>query len=123
AELSYALTYDAWFNAPSLKTLSRAPPGSTEPFITMTLGMANTVVKGGYQIQVGGTAYDGAPPSCNGLPAGEGARGFKAAADPVDLDNVRHFATNAGNIIYEDTASLWAVVPESGTPVSGHPLH
>jgi len=123
AELTYALTCGAGFYAPSLKTLGAAPPGSSEPFITRSLAMADTVVKSGYQIQVAATAYDGAPPSCNGLAAGEGGRGFKAAADPVDPDNVRHFATNAGNIIYEHTASLWTVVPESGTPASGHPLH
>ena len=122
AELTYALTCGAGFYAPNLKTLGTAPPGSTEAFITSSLGAANTVVKSGYQIQVSAAAYDGAPPSCNGLPAGEGGRGFKAAADPTDAENPRHFATNAGNVIYEDAASLWTVVPEAGDPSSGHTL-
>jgi type IV pilus assembly protein PilA len=122
AQLTYALTCGAGFYAPNLKTLGTAPAGTSEAFITASLGLANTVVKSGYQIQLSATAYDSAPPSCNGLAAGEGGQGFKAAADPTDPDNARHFATNAGNTIYEDTSSLWAIVPEAGEPASGHVL-
>jgi type IV pilus assembly protein PilA len=122
AELTYALTCGSGFYAPDLKTLGTAPAGSSEAFITRSLGVANTVIKAGYQIQLSGTAYDSAPLSCNGLAAGEGARGFKAAADPTDSDNERHFATNANNVIYEDTTSMWAVVPEAGDPTAGHIL-
>jgi type IV pilus assembly protein PilA len=122
AELTYALTCGAGFYAPNLKTLGTPPPGSNEAFITSSLGAANVVVKSGYQIQVAATAFDSAPISCNGLPAGEGGQGFKAAADPTDPENARHFATNANNVIYEDTSSLWALVPEAGDPPSGHIL-
>src|SRR5436190_5538563 len=84
AELTFALTCGAGFYAPNLKTLGTAPIGSSEPFITGSLGSADTVIKSSYQIQVFATPFDGAPESCNGLPAGEAGRGFKAAADPVD---------------------------------------
>jgi hypothetical protein len=73
-------------------------------------------------VKVEGTAYGGAPPSCNGLAAGQTAQGFKAAADPMEAQNTRHFATNANSAIYEDTASLFVDMPETGEPAAGRPL-
>jgi hypothetical protein len=37
-------------------------------------------------------------------------------------NNPRHFASNANAVIWEDTASLFAAMPESGEPAAGHPL-
>jgi type II secretory pathway pseudopilin PulG len=122
AELTFALTCGAGFYAPNLKTLGTAPAGSNEPFISSGLGSADTVIKNGYQIQLSATAYDAAPSSCNGLAAGAGGQGFKAAADPIESHNTRHFGTNASNVIFEDSSSLWPVVPEAGQPPSGHPV-
>ena len=121
-ELTFALTCGSGFYAPSLKTLGTPPPGSHEPFISGGLGAADTVVKSAYQIQLSATPYASAPASCNGLAAGEGGQGYKAAADPTEPLNKRHFATNANNVIFEDVASLWPVVPEAGDPPSGHIL-
>jgi type II secretory pathway pseudopilin PulG len=122
AELTFALTCGAGFYAPSLTALAIAPPGSNEPFIAGGLGGANTVVKSGYMIKVEATAFGGAPPSCNGLGSGEAGQGFKAGADPTDVQNKRHFATNANSAIYEDTSSLYAGMPETGEPPAGQPL-
>jgi type IV pilus assembly protein PilA len=122
AQLTFALTCGSGFYAPSLKTLGKAPAGSNEPFIAGGLGSADSVIKSGYQIQLSATAYGDAPSSCNGLAAGEGGQGFRAAADPVEAHNNRYFGTNASNVIYEDKTSLWPVVPEAGMPPSGHPL-
>jgi type IV pilus assembly protein PilA len=122
AELTFALTCGSGFYAPNLKTLGTAPAGSNEPFIGGGLGAADTVVKSTYQIQLTATAYAAAPAACNGLAAGEGGQGFKAAADPVEARNPRHFATNASSVIFEHSTSLWAAVPEAGQPPSGHPL-
>ncbi len=122
AQLTFALTCGAGFYAPNLTTLGTAPPGSTEPFIAKSLSGANTVVKSVYQIQLSAEPFSGAPASCNGLAADEAGRGFKAAADPTDPENKRHFATNANNNIFEDASSLWAVMPEAGAPPSGHVL-
>jgi type II secretory pathway pseudopilin PulG len=122
AELTFALTCGAGFYAPNLTTLGKAPPGSNEPFIAGGLGGADTVLKSAYQIQVFATPFAGAPVSCNGLAAGEAGQGFKAAADPTHPENKRHFGTNANNVIFEDLASLWAVIPEAGDPASGHVL-
>jgi hypothetical protein len=34
----------------------------------------------------------------------------------------RYFGTNADGLIYEDTASLGATMPEAGSPPSGQPI-
>ncbi len=120
AQLTYALTCGNGFYAPNLRTLGTAPPGSNEPYISGGLGDADTVTKSGYLIQLSGTTYSGAPATCNGLAAGEAAQGFKAAADAAEPNNTRFFATNASGTIFEDSASLWAVMPEVGEPASGY---
>ena len=122
AELTYALTCGNGFYAPNLTTLGTAPPGSNEPFIAGGLGSADVVNKSSYTIQLSATAYAGAPDSCNGLGPGMAGQGYKAAADPNEPVNTRFFAINASGLIYEDTASLWATMPEVGEPVAGHPL-
>ena len=47
----------------------------------------------------------------------------KAAADPSEPVNTRFFATNANGMIYENTTSLFAVMPEVGIPGAGHTLY
>ena len=122
AELTYALTCGNGFYAPNLTTLGTAPPGSNEPFIAAGLGSADVVNKSSYTIQLSATPYPGAPDSCNGLGPGMAGQGFKAGADPGEPANVRFFATNANGAIFEDNASLWATMPETGEPATGHPL-
>ena len=119
AQLTYALTCGAGFYAPSLTTLGTAPVGSREAFITQSLGGADTVTKSGYIIQMKAVPYPGSPGSCNGLGVGRAGQGFIAAADPVDASNARFFGTNASNIVYEHTSTLFAVMPESGAPPVG----
>ena len=122
AELTFALTCGAGFYAPNLTTLGRAPANSPEAFISPGLATANAVTRSGYIIQVDGTAFPGAPGSCNGLPLGGAAQGWRAFADPTTVDNRRFFATNVNGAIWEDTASLSSVIPEVGEPASGHVL-
>jgi type IV pilus assembly protein PilA len=121
-ELTFASTCGAGFYAPDLPTLGATPPGSNEAFVSPGLTSANAVTKSGYVIQLSGTAFANAPASCNGLAAGSGAPGFKAAADPVVPSNGRYFATNSNASIYEHTATLWVAMPEVGLPPVGHPL-
>ena len=122
AQLTYALTCGAGFYAPSLSRLGTNPPSSTVAFIGGGLGSADTVTKSSYVIQMSVTPFPGAPTSCNGAAAGTGGQGFKAAADPNVVQNVRFLATNANNMIWENTSSLWAVMPEIGEPTVGHVL-
>ena len=122
AQLTYALTCGNGFYAPNLSTLGRAPIGSREPYIGGGLGAADTVTKSSYVITMNAAPFAGAPPSCNGLAAGEAGQGFRAGADPTDPQNPRYFATNSNGLIYEHTAGLLATIPEVGEPPAGHLL-
>ncbi|HKB13879.1 MAG TPA: type II secretion system protein [Vicinamibacterales bacterium] len=122
AQLSYALTCGGGFYAPNLSTLGTPPPGSSEAFIAVGLGAADSVVRSGYNIQMTATPFASAPAACNGLGAGLAGQAFVAGADPTDATNSRFFAINANNIVYEHDVSLYAVMPEVGEPAVGHVL-
>ena len=122
-QLTFALTCGSGFYAPNLSTLGRAPAGSNEPYISGGLGVSDTVIKSNYVIQMTSVAYPGAPGTCNGLGPGEAGQGFRAAADPAGPGNIRFFGTNANNLIYEDSSTLFLVMPEIGNPTAGRPLH
>jgi type II secretory pathway pseudopilin PulG len=121
-QVTFAITCANGFYAPSLTTLATPPPGSTDGFIKSDLGAADLQLKSGYQFQINATAYPLSPNPCNNLGNGKTGLAFKSAADPVDVNNTRFFAANAGNVIWEDTASLWPGMPETGDSPTGHPL-
>ncbi len=124
AQLTYALTCGAGFYAPKLSTLGVPPVPGKEAFLSPNLASADAVIKSGYTIQLQGSPHAGAPPSCNGLAAGETSQGFKAGADPVDPAlNTRFFATNANGQIYEHTTTMYATMPQVGAPATGHVLY
>lgn len=118
-QLTFALTCGAGFYAPTLRVLGTPPAGAREAYIAPGLGSANSVTRSGYLIQLDATSYAAAPPSCNGLGVGESAQAYKAAADAIDPENFRNFAINANGQIFEDTASLFAAMPETGEPADG----
>lgn len=122
AQLTYAFTCGGGFYAPNLSTLGTSPTGTGDAFISPSLGNADSVISGGYKIEMSATASPAAPGSCNGLESGEGSQGFKAGADPVEPTNTRFFATNAGVAIYEDNESLFEDFPEIGEPDAGQLL-
>jgi type II secretory pathway pseudopilin PulG len=123
SQVSFAITCGSGFYAPSLSGLGKPPTGSTDAFIGVDLGSADTVVKSAYTIQMQSTPFGGAPETCNTLGTGATGQAFKAAADPLDVaNNTRYFAVNAGNAIWEDQSSLWAVMPEFGDSPSGHTI-
>lgn len=122
-QLTFALTCGNGFYAPNLTSLGMAPAGSHDAFLSPNLSGSNAVNRSGYMIQVEGTPFSGAPPSCNGIAFGGTARGFKAGADPIEPNNARFFATNANGQIFEHTSTLFAAMPEVGEPAPGHVLH
>jgi type II secretory pathway pseudopilin PulG len=122
-QLTFALTCGGGFYAPNLSTLGTSPVGSNQGFIGGGLGAADTVTKSRYIIQLTATAYAMAPASCNGLAAGSAGQGYRAAADPAASENPRYFATNADGLIVEDSSSLYALMPETGQPAAGRPIH
>jgi competence protein ComGC len=123
AEVTFAITCGSGFYAPSLTTLAKAPAGSTEGFLKGDLGSADTVVKSGYQVKLATTPFPAAPDTCNSLGVGQTGLAYKAGADPMDANNPRFFAINAGNTIWEDNATLYPAMPEAGDPPSGGPLN
>ena len=122
AELTYALTCGSGFYAPDLTTLGTPPVGTNEAYISPGLSGGNVVQKSGYTIRLAAAGFAGAPSTCNGLGPGSTGQGFRAAADSQEPTNVRFFATNANALIFENTSSLFASMPEVGEPPSGHPL-
>jgi len=123
-EVSFAITCGNGFYAPSLTALGLAPPGGTEGFVKGDLGAADTVIKSGYQFQIFATPFAGAPDTCNLLGSGVTGLAYKAGGDPLDTtNNLRYFAANAGNVIWEDIAPLYPAMPEFGDSLAGAPLN
>jgi prepilin-type N-terminal cleavage/methylation domain-containing protein len=122
-QLSYAITCGLGFYAPDLPTLGVRPPASTDGFLPDGLTSGPTILRHGYSFTVTGTGLPGAPATCNGLGAGQAAPGYAAIADPIDtVATARYFATNAEGILYEHTATLNGIMPESGVPGAGTPV-
>lgn len=122
AELTFALTCGGGFYAPNLTTLGQAPPGSVVAFVSPNLATGNTVTRAGYMIQLQGSAFPGAPGSCNGLGVGAATQAWNAFADPTSTDNTRFFATNVNGSIWEHSATLNGQLPEVGESPVGHLL-
>lgn len=122
SQLGFAASCGNGYYSPDLTTLAALPAGARVAFISPDLSYANSVFKSGYTIDLMGTPDPSAPATCNGLGPGAAATAFKAGADPGVPTNYRYFATNAGATIYEDTASLYAAMPEQGVPLAGHTL-
>lgn len=120
AQLSFAVTCGSGFYSPNLTRLGVAPPSAFQAFLPPDLTTGATFVKSGYTFTMTGTALPGAPASCNGLAAGQGSPGYAALADPVDtVGNPKYFGTNAEGMIYQDTATLSGVMPQSGPSPRG----
>lgn len=123
AQLSFAVTCGSGFYAPALPTLGIVPPGGVQAFLPPDLATGATFLKQGYTFTMTGSAFSGAPASCNGLAADSAAPGYAATADPLDSQgNPRFFGTNADGTIYENATSFAGIMPESGPPPVGTPL-
>jgi type II secretory pathway pseudopilin PulG len=122
AQLTFALTCGNGFYAPDLPSLGDPPPGSNEPFIGGGMGDSAVVQRSSYMFRLEATPYAGAPPTCNGLSAGEAGQGYAAAADPTEVTNRRFFGVNSNSQLYEHNATLWMDMPEGGEPPIGFVL-
>jgi len=122
-QVTFAITCGNGFYAPSLSALGKPPVGTSEGFVKGDLGSADTVVKSGYQFTLSATAFAGAPDTCNQIGPALTGLAFKVGGDPLDtLNNNRFFASNASNVIWEDTQPLFPMMPEAGDAPSGTPL-
>ncbi len=123
AQLTFAISCGNGFYSPDLPGLAKPPQGAGSGFIQPDLGAAAVVSKAGYTIHMEGTAFPGAPDSCNQLGPGIVAQGFRAAADPTGgAGDGRYFGINSSSTVYEDAVSLYAGMPEQGIPPQGHPI-
>jgi len=123
AQLSFAISCGNGFYAPDLPGLAKLPVGTTIGFIGADLGAAPVVVRQNFTVQMEGTAFMGAPDTCNQIGANNGAQAFRAGADPLDVSIGRYFAINALSVVWEDTSPLYPVMPESANPPAGHPVN
>ena len=122
-QLSFAITCGLGFYAPDLPTLGVRPPASSDAFLPDGLTSAATIIRHGYTFTVRGTGLAGAPASCNGLGPGQSAPGYATTADPIGTGATgRFFGTNAEGLLYEHTATLGPIMPESGVPLAGAPI-
>ena len=120
AQLDFAISCGYGFYAADLTVLGVPPIGSPHAFVGPEMSSALTVMRAGYYFTVAGAAV-GAPPPCNA--GGAVSAAYVAIADPVDpVLSPRFFATNADGLVFEHTASLGGIMPESGTPAAGVPI-
>ena len=124
AQLTFAITCGFGFYAPDFPTLGIPPPTSTEGFLPPELSSGFMYDRSGYTFSMAGTPLAGAPATCNGLGAGTTAPAYAAVADPVPpVDSLsRYFGTNSDGVIFQDSATLSATMPESGSPPAGTPI-
>ncbi|MEO6238234.1 MAG: type II secretion system protein [Vicinamibacterales bacterium] len=123
SQLSFAVTCGSGFYAPDFPTLGIAPPNSLTAFLPPELTSGPSFLKQGYTFSMAGTVLTGAPPTCNGKPAGSSAPGYALLADPLDpLGNPHFYGSNADGTIYVHGSTLLADMPESGPPSAGTPV-
>jgi prepilin-type N-terminal cleavage/methylation domain-containing protein len=125
AQLGYAITCGLGFYAPDLPTLGVSPAGAPDAYLPPELAAGPTFIKSGYNFSMAGTSLPGAPPSCNGVAAGRLAPGYAAVADQLGATpgDGRFFGTNADGVIFEHASSLAPLMPETGSPAAGRPVH
>jgi type IV pilus assembly protein PilA len=122
-QASYSASCAAGGYAIDLADLVKAPPGSTQGFISPDLS-ANGVTKSGYNVTLakdqtaGVTDLGTAAGTCN-VSAGTPASSFFASADPVTPGGTgtRYFATDTrGTIFFSTTAAVVNPIP-AGTSI------
>jgi type II secretory pathway pseudopilin PulG len=123
SQLSFAVTCGSGFYSPDFVTLGTAPPNSLTAFLPPELSTGTSFLKQGYSFNMTGTSLSGAPPTCNGKPAGTGAPGYALIADPLDsVGNPHFYGSNADGTIYQHSATFAGLMPESGPPGVGAPV-
>ena len=123
SQLSFAVTCGSGFYSPDFVILGIAPPNSTTAFLPPELTTGASFAKQGYSFNMSGTVLTGAPPTCNGKPAGSVAPGYILIADPLDpIGNPQFYGSNADGTIYRNSATLAGWMPESGPPGAGTPI-
>lgn len=121
AQSTYAASCGGGFYAPSLTNLSTPPTnGGGDGFIGPDLG-TDPSLKSSYTVTLTpGVVAAGAPQSCNGVQAGSVVSTYFVGADPAPGGGARHFGTNQGGTIFQNTAPV--NVTQSGAPSGATPI-
>jgi hypothetical protein len=123
AQLSFAITCGLGFYAPDFPSLGVKPPASVDAFLDPEMSAAPTFIKSNYQFSMGVIPIGGAPPSCNGVAAGQMSSGYAVVADPLDLGGKWKFlGSNADGTLWEHDATFASIMPQTGAPSAGIPL-
>ena len=121
AELSFAIGCGSGFYSADLPTLGVSPPGALDAFLATELSSGFMIIKSGYLFQLAGVPVPGSPATCNGVAMGGTSAGYAAVADTLTptAASPRFFGTNTDGALYQHSASLSAIMPETGAPASG----
>jgi type IV pilus assembly protein PilA len=103
SQVAYSASCGGGGYATSYTVLGTPPTGSTEAFISQDLGSVASPLKSGYQFVLNDNGSAAGPADCNTTPTGSA---WFAAGDPQTFGTTgtRHFATGAGNTIWQDTS-------------------
>lgn len=119
SQSAFAASCGSGFYAPSLEILGTPPAVGETGYIGTDLN-ADPSFKSSYEMSVTpGALASGAPPSCNGAPAGTVVATYFAAAMPA-ATGFRFFGTNQAGVIYQDRVAV--AVTQSGAPAGASPI-
>jgi type IV pilus assembly protein PilA len=100
--------------AGTLAILGTVPTGGGQAFISPDLGVAGTVIKGGYNITYAAVGTAVTTTTCNG--ATSASPNYLATADPVAFatSGSRHFGTSEAQTIFEMTTDVAVTITTGG---------
>ena len=107
--------------APSLPSLAKPNPGTSEPYLSPDLTAAKEVMKSGYVFSMAGTEVTDPVETCTGDTPVES---YQVTADPTTpgTTGIKFFGTNTTIIVYESLETLKEKMPETEAPKIGQEL-
>ncbi|MEW5984454.1 MAG: type II secretion system protein [Acidobacteriota bacterium] len=123
AQYLYASTCGDGFFAPSLAVLGQAAPAGVS-FLGPDLGAGDSVVKSGYTVTMGSSSGPSAeaPPSCNGLGAGQDVRAFWATATPTATAGSVAYGVNTVGTVYYALQETALAMTDTTAPAGALPI-
>jgi prepilin-type N-terminal cleavage/methylation domain-containing protein len=118
AQVAFAQACGNGRYAPTLSALGVEMPTSGRAFLSPDLTTGDTIIKSGYQFVMTGTEAVDVKPACTGVMP---VPGYTVTADPLVPGTTadRFFGSNAGRVIYQDTATFADNMPGTGAPGHG----
>jgi prepilin-type N-terminal cleavage/methylation domain-containing protein len=118
AQFTYMHTCGRQRYAPTLVALGSPAPGNESGFLSPDLALSDPLQKSGYLLQLSGTPAVEGEQTCTGLVPLDR---YRLTADPLVPGSTgnRFFGTNTDRVVYADSQSFAADMPETGTPGHG----